>query len=548
MKGIRKLRSNMAVNYIGATVLALVVLAVIVSLLGLASFTQIYKDEYSESTYHIADTASSLVNGDHLEKYLASEEMEEYYKTKSMLDSYCRRIHVSLIYVIQVDRSDYGRFISIFNIVDNTVGDTSYTEWELGHKRDTTNDEYRQKYKSIYDQKATYETVYRINPNDGSRPHITTMVPVKDSDGEVTAILCVQRPLSELQAARKPYLRNAAISTILLSLISSAFAAVYIRKHFVDPVLKVSDEATRFARENTKGEELGEISKFKEIAQLAESIDTMETDMVSYIKNMTAVTAEKERISAELGLASKIQENSVPNDFPAFPERTEFEIHASMDPAKEVGGDFYNFFLIDDDHLAMVIGDVSGKGIPAALFMMVTNILVSDRTQMGGGPAEILAVVNDLLCTRNSAGMFVSVWLGILEISTGKLTAANAGHEYPAICRAGCAFELFKDKHGFVLGGLNGMRYRDYELQLLPGDKLFIYTDGVPEATDADKNMLGTERMLGALNEDASASPERILRNVRGAVDGFAKDTEQFDDLTMLCVEYKGANDTGKAV
>ena len=538
----------MAVNYIGATVLALVVLAVIVSLLGLASFTQIYKDEYSESTYHIADTASSLVNGDHLEKYLAREEMEEYYKTKSMLDSYCRRIHVSLIYVIQVDRSDYGRFISIFNIVDNTVGDTSYTEWELGHKRDTTNDEYRQKYKSIYDREADYETVYRIKPNDGSRPHITTMVPVKNSDGEVTAILCVQRPFSEFQAARKPYLRNAAISTIILSLISSAFAAVYIRKHFVDPVLRVSDEATRFARENTKGEELGEISKFKEIAQLAESIDTMETDMVSYIENMTAVTAEKERISAELGLASKIQENSVPNDFPAFPERTEFDIYASMDPAKEVGGDFYNFFLIDDDHLAMVIGDVSGKGIPAALFMMVTNILIRDRTQMGGSPAEILAAVNELLCTRNSAGMFVSVWLGILEISTGKLTAANAGHEYPAICRAGSAFELFKDKHGFVLGGLNGMRYRDYELQLLPGDKLFIYTDGVPEATDADKNMLGTERMLGALNEDVSASPERILRNVRGAVDGFAKDSEQFDDLTMLCVEYKGANDTGKAV
>ena len=265
----------------------------------------------------------------------------------------------------------------------------------------------------------------------------------------------------------------------------------------------------------------------------------METDMVRYMENLTAATAEKERIAAELTLAGQIQMNSIPNNFPAFPDRTEFDIYASMDPAKDVGGDFYNFFPIDEDHLAIVIGDVSGKGIPAALFMMVTNILISDRTRMGGSPAEILAYVNDDLCKHNKADMFVTVWLGILELSTGKLVAANAGHEYPILGQNG-AFALLRDKHGFVVGGMDGIRYRNYELTLAPGDRLFLYTDGLPEATDADERMFGTDRVLAALNGAGNASAQEILQAVHTAVNDFVKDAEQFDDLTMLCLDYRG--------
>ncbi len=540
MNKIHKLRASMAVNIIGAIVLLLTVFGSIVSALGFVSFTNAFKREYSVTTYHMADTATTLLNGDHLDAYLAGDEAEEYRQTREYLDAYCKKISVSLIYVIKVDTSDYGRFVSVFNSVDNTVDDTDYTEWELGHKRDTTNDEYRRKYKALYDQEAPYETVYRVKTTDGQHPHITTMVPVKDSSGDVVAILCMQRPIREINDARRPYLRSVAISAVLLAVVSSVLAAVYIQNQYVRPIRKVSDEATRFARENTKDEELGEISKYKELSNLAASIDTMETDMVSYIENLTEVTAESERIGTELSLASKIQENSVPNIFPAFPERADFDIYAFMDPAKEIGGDFYNFFLIDDDHLAMVIGDVSGKGVPAALFMMVTNILISDRTHMGGGPSEILTFVNENLCAHNRAEMFVTVWLGILELSTGRLTAANAGHEYPALKRAEGGFEVFRDKHGFVLGGMEGVRYKEYELQLHPGDRLFLYTDGVPEATAADESMFGMERMLAALNEVPDASPEQILKKVRSAVDDFVKGAEQFDDLTMLCMEYRG--------
>ena len=540
MNRIKTFRSNLAFNIIGAIVLMLVVFGLVISTLGFVRFTDAFKMEYNVSTYHMADTATTLVNGDHLQAYLAGEEREEYQQTKGYLDSYCTKINVSLIYVICVDQSDYGRFVSVFNPVNNAVDNSSYTEWELGHPRDTTNEEYRTKYRAIYELGSPYETVYRIRTTDGQHSHITTMVPVKGSDGSVKAILCMQRPISELYSARRYYYGIVILSTIFLALFVSVFTSVFIRRQFVEPLRKVSGEATRFARENTKGQELGEISRYEELANLAHSIDTMETDMTAYIDNLTAATAEKERIGTELSLARTIQENSIPTTFPPFPDRTEFDIYASMDPAREVGGDFYNFFLIDDDHLGVMIGDVSGKGIPGALFMMVSNILLSDRTRMGGTPAQILSFVNDALHDHNTAEMFVSVWLGILEISTGRLTVANAGHEYPALKKPDGRFEILKSKHGLVLGAMDGMNYREYTLPLEPGSKLFIYTDGVPEATAAGNVMFGMDRMLEALNKDPDGSPEQILKNVQDAVDGFVLDAEQFDDLTMLCLEYKG--------
>ncbi|MBP5551752.1 MAG: SpoIIE family protein phosphatase [Spirochaetales bacterium] len=540
MSKLQKLRSNMAFNIIGGIVLVITVFALVVGTIGFVSFTDSFKKEYATTTYHMADTATSLVNGDHLADYLAGLEKEEYQRTQRYLEAYCKRMAVSIVYVIMVEQNGFDYFFSVFNCVNNEVDNTSYIPWELGHRRQTTNDEYRQEYIKLYNGEVPYGTIYRVNTKDGNNWHITTLVPILDSEGEVTGLLCIQRPINEIYKARRPYLITIVISTIVLVLLASAFAVFFMKRKFIAPIRKVSFEATRFAHENKKGKELGHISSFEEIANLARSIDTMETDMVNYIENLTAVTAEKERIGTELSLASAIQTSSIPNTFPAFPNRTDFDIYASMDPAKEVGGDFYNFFLTDDDHLAMVIGDVSGKGIPAALFMMVSNILTSVRTQTGGTPARILEFVNEKICERNKLDMFVSIWLGILELSTGKLVASNAGHEYPAIMHAGGSFELFRDRHGLVVGGMEGATYKDYEIQLSPGDKLFVYTDGVPEATDAENKMFGTDRMLAALNLEPDAGPEKVLGNVRSAVDAFVKDAQQFDDLTMLCMQYKG--------
>ncbi len=260
-------------------------------------------------------------------------------------------------------------------------------------------------------------------------------------------------------------------------------------------------------------------------------------DMVLQQDKISRATAI---VSAELNTATQIQNSMVPNIFPAFPERDEFDIYAAMYTAKEVGGDFYDFFLVDESHLAIVIADVSGKGVPAALFMMASKILLNDQTLVGGTPAEILAAVNDRICSNNKAEMFVTIWLGILDIRTGKIIASNAGHEYPVIRKDSGQYELLKDKHGFVVGGMEGVMYRNYEITLKKGDSLFLYTDGIPEANNADKEQFGTDRMVSALNIDPAAAPEEILSNVKNEVQQFVGDAEQFDDLTMLCLRYNG--------
>ena len=251
-----------------------------------------------------------------------------------------------------------------------------------------------------------------------------------------------------------------------------------------------------------------------------------------------ALALEKQRIATELSLATRIQANSLPK---SLPERPSFDLSASMTPAREVGGDLYDFFFIDDDHLCLVIGDVSGKGVPASLFMMMTSTLIHYVAGCERSPAKILTAVNAEICSRNPEEMFVTVWLGVLELSTGILTAASAGHEYPALRQPDGSFELFKDRHGFVIGGMEGVRYREYTLQLSPGSKLFVYTDGVPEATDAHNEMFGTDRMLDVLRAHEQETPEAILAGMSGAVAAFVGAAPQFDDLTMLCLAWNGA-------
>ena len=285
---------------------------------------------------------------------------------------------------------------------------------------------------------------------------------------------------------------------------------------------------------------LSAVRSSNEIGELSQDVVDLSQELDDYVEKIESITAERERIGAELALASRIQSNTLPNKFPPFPERNEFDIYAVMDPAKEVGGDFYDFYLLDDDHLALVIADVSGKGVPAALFMMVSMIVIHYVAEKFQSPAEVLRAVNENICKNNPEEMFVTVWLGILEISTGRLKAANAGHEYPMLRDPDGDFRLIRDKHGFVIGAMDGLDYQEYELQLQPGSRLFVYTDGLPEATDPDKNMFGTDRIVEALNAHPGSDPETILANMRENVERFVRDAEQFDDLTMMCLAYHG--------
>ena len=387
--------------------------------------------------------------------------------------------------------------------------------------------------------------LYHIGVTEAFGRVCTAGVPIRNDNGEIVAFVLSDITLKNVATGMRNFTLQFLLALIVITALMSYILTQHMKRTLVKPINEIAEAAQKYVEDRRAGRndtnhfEVLNIRTGDEVENLSLVMADMERDLSEYEENLTKVTAEKERVSTELHMATQIQEAMLPNIYPAFPDRPEFDIYATMDPAREVGGDFYDYFLIDDDHLYMLIADVSGKGIPAALFMMASKIILGNNAKMGKSPAKILEDTNASICSNNKMEMFVTVWLGVLEISTGKLTAANAGHEYPTIRHADGSFELIKDKHGFVIGGMSGVKYKEYELQMEPGSKLFVYTDGVPEATDAENNMFGTDRMLEALNKDPNAAPDGILKNVRNAVDGFVKEAEQFDDLTMLCLEYK---------
>lgn len=247
---------------------------------------------------------------------------------------------------------------------------------------------------------------------------------------------------------------------------------------------------------------------------------------------------ERQRISTELDVATRIQADMLPCIFPAFPDRPEFDIYASMNPAKEVGGDFYDFFMVDETHLALVIADVSGKGVPAALFMVIGKTLIKDHTRPNVDLGDVFSEVNDLLCESNSEGLFITAFEGILNLVTGEFRFVNAGHELPFIAKSGGTYEPHKLRAGFVLAGMENTKYQSGSIQLSPGDKIFQYTDGVTEATNKDHELYGMKRLADILAQNTDKKPAELLPAIKADIDAFVGEAPQFDDITMLCVEY----------
>lgn len=338
---------------------------------------------------------------------------------------------------------------------------------------------------------------------------------------------------------------NIATTITAFFLVEIAFL-YYMEKRVTVPIEKLAHLAGHYVQPG--GEKLDSkefidactpyVKDRMEVGNLAKSYVRMITDLDEYMEHLTKVTAEKERIGAELDVATHIQSSMLPSTFPAFPERREFDIYATMNPAKEVGGDFYDFFLVDDTHLAVVIADVSGKGVPAALFMVIGKTLIKDHTQPGQSLGDVFTDVNNLLCDSNSEGMFITAFEGVLDLVTGELRYVNAGHEKPYICRKNMNYEPYKVKSGFVLAGMEQIQYKEGTIQMEPGDRLFLYTDGVPEATNADYELYGSEKLWQCLNQNKDKTLKALLQSVKEDVQQFAGDVPQFDDMTMLCLEY----------
>ena len=370
----------------------------------------------------------------------------------------------------------------------------------------------------------------------------TTLLPLdKTLRDLIPGYVGVDTDMNYVVHQQRMFLVNSAIYVLVLTGAAILISVFLLHKTAVDPLHQLALAARSFAKnddELTKKDVIElPIRSNDEISDLYHEIRSMETRIIDYTNHMTHITAERERVRTELHMAEEIQRSMIPRE---FPHRTEFDLFAYMTPAREVGGDFYDFFMTDDEHLAVIIADVSDKGVPAALFMMSSKILINYRARQGGTPAEILTDVNAQICLSNTSKMFVTVWMGILDLSTGVMTCANAGHEYPFFRNADGTFHMIRDKHGFIVGGLSGTKYTDYELKLEPGDAVFVYTDGVPEANDSNEELYGMERLKNALNMASGENPQTILEQVRTDVESFVKDAKQFDDLTMLCVAYNG--------
>ena len=414
-----------------------------------------------------------------------------------------------------------------------------------------------------------YEVNYRVleDPEIGFPAYITNTpeygwlvtaaAPIHDNNGEVIAYSLVDISMNHIMDVQMTFRRNLAAMMLTITVLISIIYIIAITKAVIKPINTLSDAALDYfgdeeANGNKNDQEAASgtgrplrfsnisINTGDEIENLADAMKKMERDINDYIDNLTKVTAEKERIGAELNVATQIQADMLPRIFPPFPDRNEFDIYATMDPAKEVGGDFYDFFLIDEDHMGLVMADVSGKGVPAALFMVIAKTLIKNRALMNGSPSEVLAYANDQLCEGNEAELFVTVWFAIFEISTGKGMAANAGHEHPVIKRKDGDFELVVYRHSPAVATMEGIKFKEHEFELHPGDTLFVYTDGVAEATNASNELFGTERMLEALNKDKDAPAEQLLKNVKEAIDDFVGEAPQFDDITMLGFKYFG--------
>lgn len=375
----------------------------------------------------------------------------------------------------------------------------------------------------------------------------TACEPIRNPMTEkVVGMACVDLDMNDVMKERRWFLMNCAV-VVLIDMAAAIAISMFLMKHFVTRPLNLLAGAARefgsirdvYTKDNVM--QLP-IRSNDEMGDLYHEFRSMQKHIVENTEKLTSITAQKERTDTELRMAASLQKSMLPSDFPAFPERSEFDLFARMSPAKEIGGDFYDFFFVDDDHLYLAMADVSGKGMPAALFMALCKVILAEQAKTGKSPVRILKDANIEICAHNRGQMFVTVWLGILEISTGTLCFADAGHENPLLRRDGRWELLSKELSGIPLGVFTSSPdgselFPEQMLTLHHGDVLVQYTDGVTEATHENQRF-GKTGLLSSVNHAPSAKPEQLLDYIRQQIDTFVGQEPQFDDITMMALQY----------
>ena len=393
-----------------------------------------------------------------------------------------------------------------------------------------------QQYKTSGETDISYDIV--TDPTANTNEYIGYL-PVY-IDGEFKCAVCISYDWTPYAQEVTKGLKSMMLGGLVVGIIAAVLLMLIIFKVVIRPLSIVTKSVEKYTENKDSAEVIKKMSKVRsknEVGVLVKDFALLANEMDHYAEEVSTLASEKERVKAELEMGAKIQMSMLPSD---YPESDAFELYASMDPAKEVGGDFYDFFMIDDNHLGLVIADVSGKGVPAAMFMAMSKMYIRTFASSCKSPAEALIKANKAIDANNENQMFVTVWLGIVDLNTGHVVAANAGHEYPVIRKNEGQFEVLKDKHSLMLGAFPNIKSIDYEFDLGKGDTLFVYTDGAPEANDKENNMFGMDRLVESLNKEPDDEPVDLIKAMKQSISEFVGDADQFDDLTMLCFKYKG--------
>ena len=531
MKEKRNFTKSLIRPIFNALIGLILLLSAAIGVVGYFGFADAIKQQYTDIANGIAENVSLGIDVGELDRYLESKTADdEYNAIRNHIQRTANAEDCSVIYVAKVHTDSKEREY-IYNVVSKTSG---FSPYDIGFR-----DEVSEEFLKVYDRIVKGESDSH-NFMYARKGYTTSIYPMKDEDGNVVAIVGVVKNMSLLNTAKNKYIVKVILVEAIIAIVSGIFWTIYMRRRIVKPIRILNEAAINMVEHLEDGTSPEIVVKNDdEIKDLADSFSKMYHEVGEYIEKLEKVTAEKERIGAELTLASDIQAHMLPCIFPAFPDYDEFDIYATMTPAKEVGGDFYDFFMTDEKHLAFVMADVSGKGVPAALFMVIAKTLIKNYAQMGQEPGQVFTTVNRLLCDGNDAGLFVTAWIGILDLESGLLKYANAGHNPPLIKKAGGQFEYLRSRPGFVLAGMDTTRYRQSEMVLNPGDRIFLYTDGVTEATDSSQQLYGEDRLESLLNRCQADTAEEMLADLKNDIDSFVCEAPQFDDITMLMLDFK---------
>ncbi len=501
---------------------------------GYASFTSLFRKQYDASIRSIGEAARECLNPERFEYYITTGQRDgEYEGVFTILQDFVDKFDLNLLYVSSVKGENYTDITYIYNPVKKGG---QWTPFEPGYFEVYNEPHYNSSAKRVFENA---EIIVRHTFKTRSGSHITAMLPVFDSNQKVCAVIGVQKSIQEFVDARWTFINIVIAVEVLIAVLFGFLFTFYFNRTFIRPITLITRETDHFSSWGGEPSDiLLTVKNQDELGTLAHTVHQMEHDVYKNMQELKAVTAEKERISTELSVAAKIQSDMLNKDYPPYPERKDFELFAAMTPAKEVGGDLYDYLLLDDDHLMLTVGDVSGKGVPAALFMGKCKVLLDFYSYLKLSPAEIFNRANAQLCKGNESELFVTCWLGIYTFSTRELKFVNAGHPSPVLYSNG-EYTWLKSKPNFVLGGMEGLQYTEHSIRLEKGDKLFVYSDGVTEATDSSNELFGDERLMEAVKNTKDMSAPQTLDSIRSKIDAFAGEAEQFDDITMLSFELK---------